>query len=310
MSRFVPPALQTHLDGSSLTTCRLLKFTLKNGDVLGITTLDRDVEYDDGESSPSGELTYVASNGFDPSAIVADLGFSVSNAEGYALLSDVVPGVSEEMIRAGEFDDATWVCYLVNFEDLSMGHVIIDAGDVGDIRAKFGTAWMPELLSYVMRLKQPIGSVWSRTCRAEFGSDAESQTGCGVDVDPLWVSGTVQSVGAETDREFTGDFLSVITPVPGRVQFLTGANAAREYAVEDVTGLVVSLVETTAYAIEAGDTYRIRPDCRKRYEEDCIAVWANGPNFKGEPKIPVGDGMQGQTPGAQLPGGGGQKFVS
>ena len=49
----------------------------------------------------------------------------------------------------------------------------------------------------------------------------------------------------------------------------------------------------------------VRPDCRKRYTEDCIGIWNNGINFKGEPLIPVGDASAVQTPGAQLPGGGG-----
>lgn len=310
MTRTVPPALQAHLDKAATTTCRLLKFSLTNGQVFGLTTLDKDVVYDDGTDT-NGAVTYVATNGFDPSAIAADLGYSVSNAEGYALVSQTVAGVTPEMVRAGELDDATWICYLVNFEDLSMGHVILDAGDVGEIRLRHGMVWMPELLSYIVRLKQPIGGVWSRTCRAIFGTPADSQTGCGVDITPLWVAGTVSSVGGETDREFTGSAVATLPAAnyPARVQFLTGDNAGREYATEDVTGLTVSLIETTGYAIQVGDTYRMRQDCQKRYTEDCIGIWTNGPNFKGEPLIPVGDGQQGQTPGAQLPGGGGQTFT-
>lgn len=310
-TRYVSSAMQARLDESSLTLCRLLKITTTQDEVFGITSLDRDVLYDDGLSG-HGEINYIASNGFDPSAIVADLGLSVGNAEGYALLSDSIPGVTEEKVNAGEFDDATWICYMVDYNNLGLGHVILDAGDLGDIRTRYGRTWVPELLSYVMRLKQPIGSVWSRTCRAVFGTPAASQTGCGVDIAPLWVSGTVQSVGAETDRIFVGDAVATFpsNTYPGRVQFLTGANAGREYATEEINGLEVSMIETTAYPIEVGDTYRIRPDCQKHYIDDCIGLYNNGPNFKGEPYIPVGDGQQGQTPGAQLPGGGGSKFTS
>lgn len=309
MSRNIPAALQAHLLLSATTTCRLLRIELKSGDspagpptVYGITTLDRDILYDDGD----GPINYVASNGFDPSAISSDVGYSVDNAEGYALISDDVPGVTVEMAEAGDLDDAQWKAYLVNFEDLTMGHAVLDAGDLGEVPTKYGMLWVPELLSYMMRLHQPVGGVWSRTCRAIFGSPADSQTGCGVDVEPLWVIGEVLSVGAESDRVFTGDNVTAtIVPVPGRVQWLTGANAGREYATEEVDGDTVSLNETAAYAIAPGDQYRIRPDCRKRYEEDCIVTWDNGPNFKGEPKTPVGDAMSIMTPGGQLPGGGG-----
>lgn len=306
--RAIPAALLAHLQQSATTTTRLLKIMLRNGSSFGLCMLDRDVEYDDG----AGSVTYVSTNGFDPSQLSADLGFSVANAEGYALISDEIEGIEIEMIEAGELDDAQWIMYLVNFNDLSMGHLILDAGDVGEVRTQYGLVWIPELLSYIMRLKQTVGSVWSRKCRAIFGSPANSQTGCGVQLGPLWVSGEVLAVDTEeNDRIFTGDQVVItspgITPAPGRVQFLTGDNAGREFPVEEVDGEIVSLFETTPHPIQIGDTYRIRPDCMKRYLEDCIQTWANGPNFKGEPYIPVGDASALQSPGAQLGGGGGHK---
>lgn len=303
--RNIPVALQAHLDQASTTTGRLLKIILKNGDIYGLAALDRNVVYDDGDD----EVNYRATNGFDPSTLSADIGYSVDNAESYALTAVDSSGITPEQVAAGELDDAQWKCYLVNYEDLSMGHVLLDAGDVGEVRTRYGKSWTAELLSYVMRLRQPIGHVYSRTCRAEFGSPADSQTGCGIDMAPLWVSGEVLSVGAETNRTFTGDVVVdssfPIAPVPGRVEWLTGANVGRLYAIESFDAGEVTLSETTPYAIEASDTFRIRPDCRKRYAEDCIAVWDNGINFKGEPLIPVGDGVSIQVPGGQLPGAGG-----
>lgn len=304
--RSIPTALQAHLNQPDTTTTRLIKITLKNGDVYGLTKLDRDVTYNDGVA----EVTYVASNGFDASTLSADVGYSVDNAEGYALISDDIPGITVEMAEAGDLDDGEWVCYLVNYEDLSMGHAVLDAGDLGEVRTRYGMVWIPELLSYAMRLRQPIGSVWSRTCRAIFGSPANSQTGCGVDIAPLWVIGEVLSVGAETNLTFEADAVTdtsqTLEPYPGRLQWLTGENAGREYSIEELDSFGnVSLNETTPYPIEVGDTFRIRPDCRKRYLEDCIGVWDNGLNFKGEPDIPVGDGIAIQAPGGQLPGAGG-----
>lgn len=304
--RTIPSALQTHLNQSATTTCLLLKITLTNGDVFGVTTLDRDIEYDDGTDT-NGAITYVAANGFNPSVFSDDIGYAVGNAEAQAFVAADVPGVTLEMAESGDVDDAQWVCYLVNFEDLTMGHCIIDAGDTGEVITRFGMVWIPELLSYITRLRQPIGSVWSRSCRAIFGTPAASQTGCGVDLAPLWTSGTISSVSAEPDREFTVSAMAsgLSGSYPGRIQFLTGANAGKEFATEDVTGLVVQLAETTGYPVEVGDSYRIRRDCRKQYAADCIGIWANGENFKGEPLIPVGDAVAVSVPGGQLPGGGG-----
>src|SRR5687767_1994066 len=95
--RTIPAPLAAHLLLSATTTCRLLKITLKSGVVYGITTLDQDVIYDDGD----GVVTYVATNGFDPSALAADIGYTVDNSEGYALVSDDIPGVTVEMVEAG-----------------------------------------------------------------------------------------------------------------------------------------------------------------------------------------------------------------
>jgi uncharacterized phage protein (TIGR02218 family) len=194
--------------------------------------------------------------------------------------------------------------YLVNFKNLAHGHVLLDAGDVGEVRTDFGMVWIPELVGYAMRLRQPVGSSWSRTCRAIFGTPADSQTGCGVDAEALWFNGAVDAVGAETNRVFTGSAVGVTTQ-PRRLQWLTGNNAGNYFSVEEVAGLVVTLDETTGFPIQIGDTYRMRPDCAKRYTEDCIGEYANGPNFKGEPLIPVGDSTAIQAPGAQLPRAGG-----
>lgn len=301
--RNIPAALAAHLAGTATTTTRLLKIKTTSSPpvVFGLCMSDQNIAYDD--ASGDGEVNYVAMDGFDASTFSADTGYAVSNAEGYALISGEVEGVEIEDINAGILDDAEWVCYLVNFNDLTMGHVILDAGDVGEVKTRFGLVWMPELLSYIMRLKQPIGGVWSRTCRAIFGTPSDSQTGCGVDLGPLWRSGTVLSVGTETNRVFSSNIDSPSSPsvpfFPGRVQFLTGDNAGREFATEMIDGEEISLNETTNFPIQVGDTYRIRPDCRKRYLEDCIQTWNNGPNFKGEPYIPVGDAMSGQVPGAQ-----------
>jgi uncharacterized phage protein (TIGR02218 family) len=303
LSRTIPAPLQAHLNLAGTTTTRLLKFTLRDGTIFGLTSLDRNVVYDDG----GGEFTYIATNGFDPATIKSDASYSIDNSEGYALISDDVPGITVEMVETGALDDAQWVCYLINYEDLTLGHVVLDGGDLGQVRTRWGMVWMPELLSYAMRLRQPIGHVDSRTCRAIFGSPADSQTGCGIDAEALWVSGTVSSVGAETNRVFTGDVTttSPVDPFPGRVEWLTGSNTGFLAGTEEFDAGEVTLGETTPFAIEVGDTYRIRPDCRKRYIEDCIGIWDNGINFKGEPLIPVGDASQIQTPGGQLPGAGG-----
>lgn len=288
--KVIHAALQDHLDTGQTTTCRILKIKSAAGTVFGLATLETDVEYDDG--SGDGLVTYSATRGFDASAFRSDVGGSVDNAEGMVLLSANIEGITLEMVDAGELDDAQWVCYLVNYKDLTAGrHAIIGSGDLGEVTTRHGMVWIPELLDLSVRLKQPVGVSTSRKCRATFGNPATEdfgQTGCGIDVSGMWSAGEVQSAGTETNRVFTGDAVASPHSFPGRVRFTTGSNTGRVFAVEAVTGFVIELVETTPYPIEAGDLYEIRPDCGKRFVEDCITIWDNGPNFKGGPHMPDG----------------------
>lgn len=295
--RNIPSALKAHLQEPVTTTCRLLKIVLKDGREFGLASLDRRVTYQG--------LDYEAINGFNPSAIASDTSFSIDNSEGFALVSGPLPGVTTEMVERGEMDDATWECYLVNYEDLTMGHILLDAGDLGEVRLVRDTVYIPELVSYAMRLRQTIGHVDSKTCRAVFGQDAMGQLGCGVDVSALWYPKDVLGAGEESTRVFSVDTIWPYTPeelVPGRIEWVTGDNvSARQYQIEQVVesdvDAVIYLLEPTPFPITSTDQLRLRPDCDKRFET-CRDRWGNMINFKGENLIPLNDGNPGETPGS------------
>lgn len=294
-----PEALIAHLQQSVTSTCRLLKITLYDGRVYGMTTLDRDVIY--------AGVTYKANTGIDPSTIATDSGLSVDNGEGFSLFAAAPGGgITLQMVDAGELDDAQWQMMLVNWADLSMGHGLLDSGDTGTIKTEKNAAYNVELLSYVMRLRQPIGGMDSRTCRATFGNPAAGQLGCGVDAGALWQEGAVTGITDEPRRVFADSGLLITpAPLPGRVQWLTGPNAGRNrlYQIEAYSSAsgTVALLEPTPYDISPGDTFRIRPDCDKTVVS-CKA-YGNLLNMKAEPYIPVGDGLETATPNAQIPGG-------
>lgn len=299
--RNIPAALKAHIDSGVTTLCRLLKIRLEDGREFGMTTLDRDVEYQG--------LSYKAMNGFDTSIISTDESFSVDNAEGYSLFAADVPGIEADMVYRGELDNATWEMMIVNYSDLSQGHILLDRGDVGEVKAVRDTVFIPELLSFTARLRQTIGLVDSRTCRARFGSPANSQTGCGVDVAALWESHTVTAEAAEEPNvTFFSNTVSGITP-PARVQWTGGDNAStRLYQVEviDESTGQITLLEPLPLPVKINDTFDIRPDCDKRFET-CRDTYDNMLNFKGENLIPTGEAVD--TPGVGVPGSGGGGFV-
>jgi len=302
MSRQIPIAYQANLDQPVQHKTRCVRFRLKSGLILGFAMWDQDIVYD--HNDIYGATTYSASQGFDPSTISADVNYSVANSEGRILVSTTLVGLTLEMVETGALDDGQWDCFELDWRNPAPGSaLLLDAGDLGEVRTESGMVIIPELLSYAMCLRQAIGTVWQRPGRCIFGTPANSQTGCGVNAEVLWQDGEVVSVGSESDRTFTGSFNGFF---PGRLEFTSGPNVGRRYAIESVSGGMLTLAETTPFQIEPDHTYRHRPDCTKLKTGPLgCDSYGNWLNHKGEWTIPVGDGTAGSVPGGNLPGGGG-----
>jgi uncharacterized phage protein (TIGR02218 family) len=152
------------------------------------------VEYDDGTLA----LTYRAKRGYTASDTVTKSDLSVNNAEAQGLMAQYpLDGVTMEGIARGEYDGARYVQYLVNYEDTSMGHVIISSGTIGQIKQVDDLACLIELRELTQVLKQnSIIELTSITCRARFG-DAQCK------MPLIWYDAEVTAVGDETDRTFT-----------------------------------------------------------------------------------------------------------
>lgn len=291
-----PPALVAHLRTPTPTPARLLKITLTTGGAFGLTTHDQAIEFEG--------LRYSALQGFDSSIIASDTGLAVDNAEATALLAATIDGITARTVARGELDDAAWEMRVVNWADLSMGAGLLDAGDLGEVKVVDGQIYVPELLSYTMRLRQITGTLWSRRCRAEFGTPPNSQRGCGVNAEVLWRPGVVTGVDPEdpfrvfADSNLGGDFF------PGRVRWTSGPNEGlRVHALEaysEASG-TVALFDALVFPVEAGHRFEIRPDCNKSPSQ-CL-TYGNFLDYKGEPFTPVGDGLETMVPSAQVFGG-------
>ena len=294
MPRACSAALAAHLAGPATTICFLLKVTPKNAAVFGITTLDRDVTYDDG----NGAVTYRAKRGYTAMDVATHADMSVDNSEASGLLAEYpADGVTAQGIAAGNYDGAAFVQYLVNYMDLSMGHVIINSGRVGQVTNINDLTVNMEMRSLEQILKQiSIIELTSLSCRAKFGD-----TQCKLPF--AWNAAKVQSVGAEADRTFNicapdGTALTFADGYfkPGVAVWTSGANDGIETEVETFagTGQTVTLVFPVPTDIQIGDLLNIRRDCGKS-KQNCID-YGNIVNFRGEPEIPVGNGMDLQAP--------------
>jgi uncharacterized phage protein (TIGR02218 family) len=257
MPRNVSTALAAHLASPGRTICLLLKITPKTADEFGITTGNRDETYDDGLSI----ITYRAKRGYTASDIVTKADLSVNNAEAHGLIAQYpLDGVTMEGIARGDYDGAKFVQYLINYEDHSMGHVVINFGTIGQIKRTDDLACMIELRSPQQILKQnSMISLTSITDRARHG-DAESKLRL------VWYRGVVTAVGAEADRTFT--FAPLPAATATNETFLTAAGGETsatltidgDEAVDPVVTAIYKTASSTTTTLVEGTDYTLSGD--------------------------------------------------
>lgn len=298
MSRRISPEFYEHLQGSTTTVCEAVRFRLDDGRIFGICGLDKDLFWDN--------MWWRSVSGLNSKDFSSDTELSVDNSEVSILMSAMYQdGLTFEELQAGVLDNGTYEFFIVNYQDTEQ-YLRLDAGDIGEVKVKSLDETTIELLSHAVRLRSGTGTVTSVRCRAIFGTYANSQTGCGVNADIMWEDGVVTGVSDVEKQSVFADSSTPLTEESNnyRVRFTSGRNKSpRLYQVEGYSLIsgTIALIEPTRFPIEVGDTFQIRPDCNK-LPDDC-KKYSNIINYKGEPYIPVADGLEGLTPNAQLAGG-------
>lgn len=306
MPRSIPIQLLENIRKDATTLCTIIRIDpVQPGyDSYGAALLDQDVVYEG--------LTFHAIVGAQPSTLVSGSDLSVDGGQAENLLPEFDFPISEADIIAGAYDFARFTAYLVDYEDLSAGHVIIGRGTLGRFTVNNeGLSFTHEIRGLAQNLKQSITEKWSLGCRATFGSVAEPDSdGAGVvemfpckyPVEDLWIHGMVETVGLESNQSFTtSGLIPEFGGNPGMVLWLSGRNTGRTYEVdqfdESSSGDVeIGLTFPTMFPIQPGDQFRFRDDCPKT-KAACKAR-DNWQNYRGEPHIPVGDAGQMGVPGA------------
>lgn len=244
MSRTIPSTLAAHSALPARTECFLLKVKPKSATVFGVTELNRDVTYDDG--SGDGAIVYRSKTGYTSFDTETKSDLSVNNSEAASLIAQYpMDGMTKDAIGRGDYDGARFFQYLVNYADLTMGHTIIGAGQVGKITIVDEMACTIELRSFTQVLKQlSMVELTSITCRAQYGDTRCKQ--------PLrWYAGTVAFVGAENDRTFVLTLAPGFTIPPGSS---SGTITGCPFFTGDGTAVTAQLKDTAGEAITSGFT--------------------------------------------------------
>jgi len=275
----IPIQLQTHLRQPATTWCLLLRVQCKNGIALGFTTLDIDIDYNDG----AGMLTYRAANGLAPHRLQTAADFGVDNTDFTGVVTDT--GITVQQILSGLLDYAHVALYRVNYLDVSQGHEIVMVGTCGQTHV-YGNQFTCEFRSLMQQARQSISSVYSLTCRADYGDHR-----CTLPF--RWYSAHVSAVNKEAARRefFSSEVNSFAAPGLfdlGIIHWLSGANTGQETEIEthlENGRLVLSF--PLGFAVNVGDQFRIRQDCDKTI--DTCKARHNAINFRGEHLTPIAD---------------------
>lgn len=321
MSRYIPLPLKEHLRSGARTVCWILRIspvTPGHSDY-GMAELDDDVFYDDGD----GLLKYSGVSGFESSTLVGTAELTSDSSEAKGLLPAYDIPVTEESLRAGAYDFANYWLYLVNYNDLTMGHVTLQRGTIGQVSIRdSGLSFINELRPLAAKLKQSVCEKDSLTCRAVFGSQPPGSTvpgpqvdrgWCGYPAESLLVGGTVIEAGLEPHTLFkVGPFVEAAGALaPGMLRFLTGRNAGREIEITDNDSEGwITVAYDLPYPVDVDDEVEYRVDCTKHARDDnkgCRhhfeSEWVL--HFRGEPDIPIGDEGAMSVPGAGVGAGDG-----
>jgi hypothetical protein len=180
--RNISAALLAHLQGDVRTVCTLWLITRTDSQVFGFTDFDQPITY--------GGLTYTPQGGYTHSQIESSADLSTSNMELTAIFDS--GAITPQSLESGLWDFASVSVSMINYNDLSMGGVVLDSGVIGQVTVLNGT-YQAELRGLAQLMQQDQGDIYSPTCRATFGDSK-----CTIDLAPLTFAGSIQTVSSVT----------------------------------------------------------------------------------------------------------------
>ena len=262
--------------------------------VMGFTTHDQDITYDAGNGD--GPITYRAATGMANTAKEGKSDVSVDGMEVTAFLES--DSITEEDIRAGLYDNAEVIVRVVNWADLTMGHMIVMRGHTGTVKMKNGL-FTAELRGLSQKLTTALSQTYGELCRADLGSNPSNDPGpwfCNINVASYQQNGAVEQVIDDRTLVPGSGLLQVGSATPtaaaaagwfndGIITFTSGVLECASFEIKSWDGTTLTLFLSMPELPATGDTFVIEPGCDKS-SATCQAKFQNIANFRGEPFIP------------------------
>jgi uncharacterized phage protein (TIGR02218 family) len=256
----------------TMNTCVLA--TRQDGTVFAWTDSDEPITV--------GGHTYTPLESYQASANDGKSDFSVDNMEIVGFLDS--PAITEADVAMGKWDLAQIRAFMVNRNNTANGIYDMRYGWLGQVKIQAPGIYTAEIRGLSQAIQNTICDLITPTCRFTLGDSR-----CTVNLASYTTSGA-----AVTTVFSTQEFASTALTQPdayfanGTVKWVTGANAGIQMDVQGFThsGGIVLLQLPMIQTITVGDTFNIVAGCLKRYADDCVTKFANGPQFGGFKDVP------------------------
>jgi len=241
----------------------------RDGICLGYTTHDRTLQV--------GGLAYRPAPGMLPSAIALETGFGSAALDvSGALTADAITAAD---LAAGRWDGAAVALFAVDWEAPGGEVLPLVRGELGEVRIRAG-AFDAELKGPAARLEAAATEQTSPECRAELGDRR-----CRVDLARRTRIARIVATTGATDVEIDGVPAADRAFGGGRIRWLDGPNSGLATAIADSEGNRLTLLDPPPFPVAVGERVEVREGCDKSFAT-CVARFANGENFRGEPHLP------------------------
>lgn len=239
-----------------------LKVTCSDSTVLGFTGLDVAVVYSGVTYQPGLTVTQIESG----------LGLSVDNLETSGFYREDI--ITELDAAAGKYDAARYELFVLDYEDLAAGAMILQRGLVREIRSA-DNLFTVNLASLSQLVGANVGHLTSANCQVKQVGDSQ----CGLNLEAgthptlslaYKLNGTVATVTNRLTFTVTGVSHPTEFFNNGKLTWLTGVNAGvvsevKTYTKSGTTGTFVLQEPPRKGAIVAGATFKVTWGCNRTY---------------------------------------------
>jgi uncharacterized phage protein (TIGR02218 family) len=267
--RKLSPSFAQHLAGEVTTIASCWLLSLKCGQQYGFTDANIDIKY--------GNITYLAATGFNKSAIYSDSSLSVDNLSIEAALDS--DAIKEQDLISGKYDGAELEIFMVNYEDLTQGKIILKKGYLGSVIIQDGK-FTAQIRGLSQQLNKQLTERYTSSCRAIFASQE-----CGMKKENFTSFGIISSV--KNNRIFNDNNRNEIASwwSYGIIEFLSGKNLGLTGWVKEFSLGQITCWLDFPYPVQIGDKYQITAGCDKNFTS-CCNKFNNAVNFRGQPHLP------------------------